>query len=93
MSGRTFVLIFFFWAVLAVVTPALVLLSESSKPDIEFGVEKSGANKARKMMDYQTQKHSIIEAPVGAPSPAPALQSVILRVAKDHLIRRFSKRK
>ncbi|XP_027150653.1 uncharacterized protein LOC113750905 [Coffea eugenioides] len=36
MSGRTFVLILFFWALLTIVTPMLVRLSASAKPHVEF---------------------------------------------------------
>ncbi|KAJ8772711.1 hypothetical protein K2173_027888 [Erythroxylum novogranatense] len=86
MSGRTFVLIFFFWAVLIIVTPTLILLSESSKPEMGFKVKKSGA-KLRKVMDY-THKLLRAEAPVQAPTPASTPETVILQIAKGHL-RRF----
>jgi hypothetical protein len=36
MTGRIFLVIFFFWALLAIVTPTLVLLSESSKPYLDL---------------------------------------------------------
>lgn len=35
MNTRAFVLIFFFWAFLTIITPTLILLSESSKTDLD----------------------------------------------------------
>lgn len=40
MTTRAYVLIFFFWAVLTIVTPTLILLSESSKPDLHQNGKK-----------------------------------------------------
>ncbi|KAK4351958.1 hypothetical protein RND71_027476 [Anisodus tanguticus] len=40
MSGRTIILILFFWAVLTIVTPVLVRLSASAKANGEFFVIK-----------------------------------------------------
>ncbi|WMV27643.1 hypothetical protein MTR67_021028 [Solanum verrucosum] len=51
MSGRTIILILFFWAVLTIVTPILVRLSASAKANGEFFVIKhTGELKAGKMM-------------------------------------------
>ncbi|KAJ0086712.1 hypothetical protein Patl1_09165 [Pistacia atlantica] len=78
MTDRAYVLIFFFWAVLTIITPTLILLSESSKPNFDpNGKESEGIN-ARKMMTY-LEKHP--KTPVTlrpllneshiAPAPAP----------------------
>lgn len=40
MSGRTIILILFFWVVLTIVTPILVHLSSSAKANGEFFVIK-----------------------------------------------------
>uniref|UniRef100_M0ZWJ8 Uncharacterized protein n=1 Tax=Solanum tuberosum TaxID=4113 RepID=M0ZWJ8_SOLTU len=40
MSGRTIILILFFWAVLTIVTPILVRLSATAKANGEFFVIK-----------------------------------------------------
>ena len=40
MSGRIFVVIFFFWAILTIVTPTLILLSENSKTDLDSDGKK-----------------------------------------------------
>ncbi|XP_044475639.1 uncharacterized protein LOC123203362 [Mangifera indica] len=80
MTTRAYVLIFFFWAVLTIVTPTLILLSESSKPDFhQNGKVREGIN-TRKMMAYLekrprnpvTQRKLSKESHV-APAPAPAL--------------------
>ncbi|XVF63828.1 hypothetical protein PTKIN_Ptkin09bG0117900 [Pterospermum kingtungense] len=52
MTGRTYVVIFFFWAALTIITPTLVLWSESSKPNLELNGEKSEGIKNRKMIGY-----------------------------------------
>lgn len=36
MSERTLVPIFFFWALLTIITPTLILLSEKSKADLDL---------------------------------------------------------
>ncbi|KAF3446336.1 hypothetical protein FNV43_RR11515 [Rhamnella rubrinervis] len=71
MSGRTFVVIFVFWAFLTIITPTLVLLSETSKPYyLDSNAERSGeGTKARRMMGF-TEKHPA-RPPTLAPSPAP----------------------
>ncbi|XVE94686.1 hypothetical protein REPUB_Repub02eG0030400 [Reevesia pubescens] len=52
MNGRTYVVIFFFWAALTIITPTLILWSESSKPNLELNGEKSEGIKDRKMIGY-----------------------------------------
>ncbi|CAK7346348.1 unnamed protein product [Dovyalis caffra] len=85
MSGRIFLVIFFFWALLAIVTPTLVLLSESSKPDLDSHgkecfdmymlVEKiEGLLKPRRMMGYFEKQQRIeeeIALALQTPTPAP----------------------
>ncbi|KAK8596729.1 hypothetical protein V6N13_001336 [Hibiscus sabdariffa] len=52
MGDRTFVVIFFFWAALTIITPTLVLWSESSKPFLETNGQKSEGIKDRRMIGY-----------------------------------------
>ncbi|KAG6675012.1 hypothetical protein I3842_15G077500 [Carya illinoinensis] len=83
---RAFVLICIFWAVLTIITPTLILLSENSKL-LDSNVEKNGVKaKPRRMMGFADQKRpskapirlTLMEAPVPvpararAPAPAPA---------------------
>ncbi|GAY43060.1 hypothetical protein CUMW_071680 [Citrus unshiu] len=56
MNTRAFVLIFFFWAFLTIITPTLILLSESSKTDLDQNGKVSEGMKPRKMMTY-SEKH------------------------------------
>lgn len=52
MSGRTFILILFFWAVLTIVTPVLVRLSASAKANGEFFVIKHTSKDIVKMFRH-----------------------------------------
>ncbi|KAG5246383.1 protein RER1B [Salix suchowensis] len=76
MSGRIFLVIFFFWALLAIVTPTLVHLSESSKPYFDDVEKSEGLLKVRRMLrnlEKQPTIEEIAPAPVFlAPTPAPA---------------------
>ncbi|KAK4599800.1 hypothetical protein RGQ29_009729 [Quercus rubra] len=72
---RTFVLIFFFWAVLTIITPTLIILSENSKPKLDLNGQIDEVIKVRKMMLYiekYSTKIPIALAPKEAPAPAPA---------------------
>ncbi|KAG6670719.1 hypothetical protein I3843_Q043100 [Carya illinoinensis] len=79
---RAFVLICIFWAVLTIITPTLILLSENSKL-LDSNGEKSGGVKAkpRRMVGFADQKRPskapiplpLMEALVPAPAPAWAL--------------------
>ncbi|XP_004291868.1 PREDICTED: uncharacterized protein LOC101296634 [Fragaria vesca subsp. vesca] len=73
MSGRIYVVIFFCWAALTIITPTLILLSETSKPYSELQDEGSRGIKARRLIGYAV-KHRMITttAQESAPSPAPA---------------------
>nr|XP_016501162.1 PREDICTED: uncharacterized protein LOC107819557 [Nicotiana tabacum] len=51
MSGRTFILILFFWAVLTIVTPVLVRLSASAKANGEFFVIKHTSDLKERIKD------------------------------------------
>ncbi|XP_062159968.1 uncharacterized protein LOC133867263 [Alnus glutinosa] len=95
MMERTFVLIFVFWAVLTIVTPTLILLSENSKLDLATNGEKREGMKARSMMGY-TEKHPagttpialpLTEAPAPAPAPAPTLNPALK--ARKAILTRF----
>ncbi|XP_059635646.1 uncharacterized protein LOC132277822 [Cornus florida] len=50
MSGRTFVAILFFWAVLTILTPTLVRLSASAKANLDLNGEKREEMNAKSMM-------------------------------------------
>ncbi|PON40894.1 Transmembrane protein [Parasponia andersonii] len=90
MSGRTFVVIFFFWALLTIITPTLVHLSESSKSQ-HLNEEKSEEIKVRRIM---AEKHSIRTptslANLPAPAPAPAPSVNVPRNRKTYLGKVFS---
>ncbi|GMJ15411.1 hypothetical protein HRI_005210300 [Hibiscus trionum] len=59
MGDRTFVVIFFFWAALTIITPTLVLWSESSKPFLETNGQKSTEGiKDRRMIGYGVKQLS-----------------------------------
>ncbi|OAY50706.1 uncharacterized protein LOC110615760 [Manihot esculenta] len=80
MSERTFVVIFFFWAVLTILTPTLILLSESSKPALYSNVDKiTAVTNDRRMMVYaekQPRRELIPSAPMEAPMAAPVPELV-----------------
>ncbi|KAI9200126.1 hypothetical protein LWI28_003075 [Acer negundo] len=87
MNARAYVVIFFFWAVLVIITPTLILLSDSSKPDLYQNEKLIEVMKPRKMMAY-FEKHLTTPdspapnkllnlAPAPAPGPAPAPAPVI----------------
>ncbi|GAV65653.1 hypothetical protein CFOL_v3_09167 [Cephalotus follicularis] len=79
MRGRVFVLIFFFWAILTIITPTLILLSESSKTDLDLRGYMTEGMKARKMMaDFEKHLDTLITPPPfkpSAPAPAPTPES------------------
>ncbi|KAK8601289.1 hypothetical protein V6N13_058995 [Hibiscus sabdariffa] len=58
MGDRTFVVIFFFWAALTIITPTLVLWSESSKPFLETNGQKIEGIKDRRMIGYGVKEIS-----------------------------------
>nr|XP_009771197.1 PREDICTED: uncharacterized protein LOC104221766 [Nicotiana sylvestris] len=87
MSGRTFILILFFWAVLTIVTPVLVRLSASAKANGEFFVIKHTSDLKERIKDGKVmellQRRALVAAappreesmpllaPVLGPFPAP----------------------
>ncbi|XP_019414656.1 PREDICTED: uncharacterized protein LOC109326427 [Lupinus angustifolius] len=98
MSGRTLVPIFFVWALLTIITPTLIFLSENSKADLDLnGNYTSEGMKARKMFVY-TQNDDIIRtmpqaksveseeevASASAPAPTPSLLETSERVHSLH---------
>ncbi|KAI5596901.1 hypothetical protein BDE02_02G032400 [Populus trichocarpa] len=100
MTGRIFLVIFFFWALLAIVTPTLVLLSESSKPYLDLNVEKKGGVlKPRRMMGYLEKQPrieeialaSILQAPTPAPEPEPEPEPV--SGIREAILTRFLKKR
>ncbi|KAE8667477.1 Endoplasmatic reticulum retrieval protein 1B isoform 1 [Hibiscus syriacus] len=58
MGDRIFVVIFFFWAALTIITPTLVLLSESSKPFLDTNGQTSEGIKDRRMIGYGVKRLS-----------------------------------
>ncbi|MCE3215694.1 hypothetical protein HAX54_003210 [Datura stramonium] len=76
MSGRTIILILFFWAVLTIVTPVLVRLSATAKVNGEFFVIKHPSEiKAGKMVGLLPRRALVAAAapplaPVSGPRPA-----------------------
>ncbi|CAI0436122.1 unnamed protein product [Linum tenue] len=84
MGDRTFVVIFFFWAALTIVTPMLVLLSESYKQSLLLSngdaVRIAEVVKPRKMMGYDheeaekkwnsTASENVSAVPSEAPLPS-----------------------
>ncbi|KAL7207654.1 hypothetical protein ACSBR1_029575 [Camellia fascicularis] len=78
MSGRAYVVILFFWAVLTIITPMLIRLSESAKPTLHFnGESREGTNDGiqrllpRRALVVPTVPPQAL-APPPAPAPAPA---------------------
>lgn len=70
-------MIFFFWALLAIVTPTLVLLSESSKPYLDDVEKSEGLLKLRR--DNSITAHRIPPCPPQPPPPPPETISQLLR--------------
>ncbi|EEF52596.1 uncharacterized protein LOC8288951 [Ricinus communis] len=96
MTERTFIVIFFFWAILTIVTPTLILLSESSKPDWKSSVDRSrgmvNAGRTSGYAEIQLARKVTRSAPMEeAPAPAPFLEPV-LRTRWTNLRRIFKKR-
>ncbi|KAK1550561.1 hypothetical protein Q3G72_021041 [Acer saccharum] len=89
MNARAYVVIFFFWAFLVIITPTLILLSESSKPDLYLNEKLIEVMKPRKMMAY-FEKHpttpdskklpNLAPAPAPGPAPAPAMRRPVIRL-------------
>ncbi|XP_038885597.1 uncharacterized protein LOC120075920 [Benincasa hispida] len=85
MTPRAYVLIFFFWSLLTILTPALVFLSDNSKPSsLSFKStdgKNGGIEMSRKVVGL-TRKYQMLKvlaeeqtAPAAIPTPitAPAL--------------------
>ncbi|XP_052306226.1 uncharacterized protein LOC127904960 isoform X1 [Populus trichocarpa] len=105
MTGRIFLVIFFFWALLAIVTPTLVLLSESSKPYLDLNdvavEKKGGVLKPRRMMGYLEKQPrieeialaSILQAPTPAPEPEPEPEPEPVSGIREAILTRFLKKR
>ncbi|KAK4365143.1 hypothetical protein RND71_016501 [Anisodus tanguticus] len=76
MSGRTIILILFFWAVLSIVTPVLVRLSATAKANGEFFVKHTSDLKektnAGKVIGLLPRRALVAVAPPLAPVPGPS---------------------
>ncbi|KAK9947057.1 hypothetical protein M0R45_012494 [Rubus argutus] len=78
MSGRIYVVIFFFWAALTIITPTLIFLSETSKTYSELQDERSEGIKARRLIGYAVKSPmstTITQESAPAPAPAPTPDS------------------
>ncbi|KAK4752799.1 hypothetical protein SAY87_021597 [Trapa incisa] len=84
MSGRTFVVIFIFWALLTIITPTLIHLSNSAKHESNSqGDWRTYEIKARKMVGHI--KNQLLISPrdqylkavsrAQAPGPAPGKET------------------
>ncbi|XP_022135153.1 uncharacterized protein LOC111004493 isoform X1 [Momordica charantia] len=86
MTARTYVLIFFFWAILTVITPTLIFLSENSRlASADSTGQKSAKIKTRKMMGRSVEDsmqtlmalvkmQAVATVAAQAPAPAPTLE-------------------
>ncbi|KAF5943017.1 hypothetical protein HYC85_020659 [Camellia sinensis] len=87
MSGRAYVVILFFWAVLTIITPMLIRLSESAKPTLHFNVNfsciagerREGTNAGiqrllprRALVVPTVPPQALAPPPSPAPAPVPA---------------------
>ncbi|KAL7175334.1 hypothetical protein ACSBR2_029019 [Camellia fascicularis] len=80
MSGRAYVVILFFWAVLTIITPMLIRLSESAKPTLHFnGESREGTNDGiqrllprRALVVPTVPPQALAPPPAPAPAPVPA---------------------
>ncbi|KAH7524107.1 hypothetical protein FEM48_Zijuj06G0083900 [Ziziphus jujuba var. spinosa] len=97
MSGRTFVVIFVFWAFLTIITPTLVLLSETSKPLLDLNGEAGEGTKTRRMMGHKDKppirSPTAHPAPIGAPSPSPSPSPALAPAPKPTPNRSMGSRK
>ncbi|PKU86960.1 hypothetical protein MA16_Dca017860 [Dendrobium catenatum] len=77
MPHRGYVLIFIFWALLAIITPTLILWSATSRNNSASKEEESRRIESRKMLDSiekrQRNNETEGERMDGAPAPAPTL--------------------
>ncbi|XP_050159764.1 uncharacterized protein LOC126633236 [Malus sylvestris] len=76
MSGRTYVVIFVFWAALTVITPTLVFLSETSKPYLDSNGEEIEGTKGRRLIGivgYESQRQPQVLPTTEAPTASPSL--------------------
>ncbi|KAJ4967420.1 hypothetical protein NE237_019269 [Protea cynaroides] len=81
MTGRAYVLIFFFWALLTIVTQTLVILSASTK----HSSDPEGRMRPRRMMGYEYGEHSRKKLEAQAPAGAPAAASTGFMMQVAHL--------
>ncbi|KAG9449683.1 hypothetical protein H6P81_009648 [Aristolochia fimbriata] len=78
MSGRAFVLIFLFWALLTLITPTLVSWSSAARSNLESKANLEGSEqRARRMIAYaemgpRRRGKTAAKPPVQAPAPSPA---------------------
>ncbi|KAK4751400.1 hypothetical protein SAY87_004882 [Trapa incisa] len=77
MNGRTFAVIFVFWALLTIITPVLVHMSNSEKSrSISYGDWRNGVMRTRRMMVHLKRNpisHPCSEGISLAPAPGPEI--------------------
>ncbi|KAF5206472.1 hypothetical protein FRX31_003939 [Thalictrum thalictroides] len=72
MKGRVFVLIFFCWAFLSIITPTLIFLSASAKANLDSKDQDGVGVRARRMLATHLERNSLdIATTVVAPAPSP----------------------
>ncbi|XP_072961103.1 uncharacterized protein [Typha angustifolia] len=74
MPPRAYVLIFFFWAFLAVITPTLIFWSASARPNLDSQGEVRDDFIARRSMNSmenaQVKNRRVVIPPLPAPAPS-----------------------
>ncbi|PKA49321.1 hypothetical protein AXF42_Ash014223 [Apostasia shenzhenica] len=75
MPHRAYVLIFIFWALLAIITPTLVLWSASAKPNFLLNKKENRGILARRMMasGKKANRRNITGEGGIAPAPPPIM--------------------
>ncbi|KAG1342805.1 hypothetical protein COCNU_05G010340 [Cocos nucifera] len=78
MPPRGYVLVFFFWALLAIITPTLIFWSASARSNLDPRGEFKNEVRTRRMMGSvengykkNTTTTTATQAPAQAPGPAP----------------------
>ncbi|OAY85399.1 hypothetical protein ACMD2_13933 [Ananas comosus] len=86
MPPRAYVLIFFCWALITIITPTLIFWSASAKPNLGSHGEAMNEIKSRRMMSSMENPHYleiknriIVNTTAFSPAPAPAPSPLPMR--------------